>query len=238
MKNTLIVGAVVIVVLTVIFFMVQPEKTVSVPADARNTNEDMSANEVLNTDERIANPDEALGDPNPENEIPPAQPIGKLKVANFTGTLEKVDVGCFADGECFVKVDGKHVTTVRGWSQEIVGSVIGVDGFGDLEQHIGKKVEVYAQDNSDGTYTLYGNKGFYVKLVDNKADAPKTSGSCIVGGCSGQLCVDAAQGDVASTCEYRDEYACYKTATCERQQNGQCGWTQTATLNQCLNNTL
>ncbi len=91
---------------------------------------------------------------------------GKLKAAVFTGKLEEVNTGCFADGECYVVVDGKHVTTTMGWSQEIVGSVITNDteGFGGLEQHIGEQVEVYAQDKGDGTYTLYGSTGFYVKL--------------------------------------------------------------------------
>ncbi len=92
------------------------------------------------------------------------QPIGKLKVINFSGKLEKVDTGCFADGECFAVVDGKHITAIMGWSQAVVGTVLGVEGFGDLESHIGEQVEVYAQDKGDGTYTLYGSSGFYIKL--------------------------------------------------------------------------
>lgn len=90
---------------------------------------------------------------------------GKLKAAVFQGSLEEVNTGCFADAECYVVVDGKHVTTTMGWSQEIGGTVQGVEGFGDLEQHIGEEVEVYAQDKGDGTYTLYGSAGFYVKLL-------------------------------------------------------------------------
>jgi len=89
---------------------------------------------------------------------------GKLKAANFSGKLEEVNTGCFADAECYVVVDGKHVTAIMGWSQETVGSVQGVEGFGDLENHIGKEVEVYAQDTGDGKYTLYGSEGFYIKL--------------------------------------------------------------------------
>ncbi len=97
---------------------------------------------------------------------PTEQPAvdGKLKVANFSGKLEKVDTSCFADGECYVVVSGKHITTTIGWSRDIVGSVQGVEGFGDLEKHIGEEVEVYAKDNGDGTYSLYGSQGFYVKL--------------------------------------------------------------------------
>ncbi|OGZ69030.1 MAG: hypothetical protein A3D35_02755 [Candidatus Staskawiczbacteria bacterium RIFCSPHIGHO2_02_FULL_34_9] len=56
---------------------------------------------------------------------------------------------------------------------------------------------------------------------------------CYIGGCSSQICSD--QEDVVSTCEYREEYACYKNAKCERQNDGKCGWTQTDQLTQCLN---
>ncbi len=187
----------------------------------------------------------------------------------FTGPLERVDTGCFADGECFVVVDRKHVTTLRGWSQETVGSVVGVEGFGDLENYLGKQVEVYAQKMMNGTYTLYGSEGFYIKLADSDVqeksgtmserrdvpvdesnsnipheiilvDEPKpqiVKGECMVGGCSGQLCVDTKNGDdMMTTCEYQAEYACYQGATCERQAGGQCGWTMSSTLAYCLDN--
>ena len=55
---------------------------------------------------------------------------------------------------------------------------------------------------------------------------------CYVGGCSGQLCTD--DPNAVSTCEYREEYACYQSATCERQGSGRCGWTLTPALEACL----
>lgn len=55
---------------------------------------------------------------------------------------------------------------------------------------------------------------------------------CHIGGCSAQLCTD--QKDMASTCEYREEYACFKTAKCEVQKSGECGWTETSDLALCL----
>ncbi|MBX4209330.1 hypothetical protein KW799_01355, partial [Candidatus Parcubacteria bacterium] len=55
--------------------------------------------------------------------------------------------------------------------------------------------------------------------------------ACHPTGCSGQICSDE---DVASTCEYRPEYACYAKAKCERQSTGLCGWTATAELKACL----
>ncbi len=62
--------------------------------------------------------------------------------------------------------------------------------------------------------------------------APISDG-CFKGGCSGQLCTDSP--DMVSTCEWREEYACYQSAICERQPSGKCGWTKTPALTQCLN---
>ena len=61
------------------------------------------------------------------------------------------------------------------------------------------------------------------------------AGSCVRAGCSQQLCVDAGEAsDIVTTCEYRAEYACYEAARCERQASGECGWTETTELRQCL----
>ena len=54
---------------------------------------------------------------------------------------------------------------------------------------------------------------------------------CIKTGCSGQICADETK---MSTCEYRSEYECYKKAACERQDDGNCGFTKTPTLTSCL----
>ena len=54
--------------------------------------------------------------------------------------------------------------------------------------------------------------------------------ACIVTGCSGQICSDR---EVVTTCEFREEYACFKEAICERQVSGECGWTETEEYNQC-----
>ncbi len=64
------------------------------------------------------------------------------------------------------------------------------------------------------------------------AEAPAKR--CYVGGCSSQLCT--SEPDMASTCEYREEYACYQTATCEVQVTGECGWTETEELKSCRMN--
>jgi hypothetical protein len=56
---------------------------------------------------------------------------------------------------------------------------------------------------------------------------------CVRAGCSDHLCVEEGV-DIASTCEWRPVYECYQQATCERQQNGQCGFTPTHEFVECL----
>jgi hypothetical protein len=79
--------------------------------------------------------------------------------------------------------------------------------------------------------TFEGRKGkgrtatnVYKRLADEAA-------ACRATGCSGQICADE---DVITTCEFREEYACYQAATCERQTDGTCGFTATPELEACL----
>jgi len=74
----------------------------------------------------------------------------------------------------------------------------------------------------------------FVETVTQQTPQPNTNGSCVVAGCSGELCVPAGSETTASICVYKASYQCYKTATCEVQSNGACGWTQTTELNRCL----
>jgi hypothetical protein len=64
---------------------------------------------------------------------------------------------------------------------------------------------------------------------------PPAASACVRTGCSNTVCVDAGK-EVMTTCEMRPEYECYSTATCERQVNGACGFTQTPALTQCVAN--
>jgi eight-cysteine-cluster-containing protein len=61
------------------------------------------------------------------------------------------------------------------------------------------------------------------------------SDPCIKTGCSGTICAEPGN-DQMSTCEWKDEYACYKTATCGRGADGKCGWVQDDAFKACLAN--
>lgn len=85
---------------------------------------------------------------------------------------------------------------------------------------------------NNGPYTLEGtfelsNGGKSLALDDYQA------ANCAKGGCSGQVCANTA---AISTCEWRDEYACYRTATCAAQADGHCAFTQTPELRMCIAN--
>jgi eight-cysteine-cluster-containing protein len=54
---------------------------------------------------------------------------------------------------------------------------------------------------------------------------------CFRTGCSGQICSDV---DVATTCEFLPEYACYADEYCVCLPSGICGWADDPVLNQCL----
>jgi hypothetical protein len=79
-----------------------------------------------------------------------------------------------------------------------------------------------------------GGKSSPAPQPDPEPD-PTPAITCAPAGCSGTICADAATaGDIMTTCEYRNEYACYQTATCEVQASGECGWTETTELTDCL----
>ncbi|MFH0805019.1 MAG: eight-cysteine-cluster domain-containing protein [Patescibacteria group bacterium] len=75
--------------------------------------------------------------------------------------------------------------------------------------------------------------------------APRTTGAavpnecdrdvdCVVGGCSQQLCVPRDQPpSTVTTCEWRDEYACYEQAACGCQ-NHRCQWSGGKDFTDCV----
>lgn len=70
-----------------------------------------------------------------------------------------------------------------------------------------------------------------VPIQFTRVREPDSRKPCVVTGCSRHLCADA---DMMTTCEFLPEYACYQKATCERQKDDTCGWTENETLGSCV----
>lgn len=62
---------------------------------------------------------------------------------------------------------------------------------------------------------------------------------CQVTGCSGTVCANAGE-DIMTTCEWREEYACYQQpgTQCVQDPQGQCGWVMSEELQVCLETTV
>lgn len=107
---------------------------------------------------------------------------------------------------------------------------------------IGKSFKTKTESISFVSATPYPKQGTsilekdYVIVFDVvKVSVPVVqpiAGKCFVGGCSGEVCSD--KSGVVSNCMYRPDYGCYVNAKCERQTDGQCGWTKTEELKACL----
>ncbi|OIP80041.1 MAG: hypothetical protein COT39_00870 [Parcubacteria group bacterium CG08_land_8_20_14_0_20_48_21] len=67
--------------------------------------------------------------------------------------------------------------------------------------------------------------------VDDAPPNSRARDGCVITGCSGQLCADE---ELVSTCEYKEEYACYRNALCVRKDDGACGWVETMEIVECL----
>ena len=87
---------------------------------------------------------------------------------------------------------------------------------------------------TDVVVTGPGGRSFELKATQvyvRKKPEISSLKPCIKTGCSSQVCSDH---DVITTCEFRPEYACYQKASCERQTDGNCGFTKTRELTACL----
>ncbi len=62
----------------------------------------------------------------------------------------------------------------------------------------------------------------------------KAGEGCKISGCNGEICLNTSDELAVSTCIYKEYFACYKSAKCEKQSSGNCDWTETKTLKECI----
>ena len=136
------------------------------------------------------------------------------------------------------------------WAGTVKAKILSMTGVGKSTEiiELGKSLTTEAETITFLSATPHPTQGKSILSADYRLifevtkrtqatptqPAPKgaTGGACFTGGCSGQICSD--KEGVMSSCEFRESYACYQTATCERQASGSCGWTKSAKLDMCL----
>ena len=158
----IILGVVIIIAVVMLIGLTSNSRQNVVVDNEKISPEEVTSKEVqTNEDEEefIAPGFEASPDVRPVDSADEGEQAGEEK---FSGILTEYNTGCFADGECYVVVDGKKITTIIGWSQDIVGSVQGFPD-GDISKGIGEEVEVYASRKEDETFSLYGKESYYIK---------------------------------------------------------------------------
>ena len=89
----------------------------------------------------------------------------------INGTITSIKNDCNFDGVCEIQVDGRSIIVDLGGdpSPEIslARGYQGITSTGLLNaDSVGRKVEAYVGEDS-GKYTLYGNKNYYIKFVDD-----------------------------------------------------------------------
>lgn len=135
------------------------------------------------------------------------------------------DVTCIQAGTVRLKIE---VVASTGTSTSIVK-------LGEELTTEGMKITLTSVTPAKNSKITIREADYRFNFSVSKQDAPSVTnpaGACYKTGCSSQICSD--QPGLASTCEFKEEYACYQTASCERQASGQCGWTQTPDLLACL----
>ncbi len=71
-----------------------------------------------------------------------------------------------------------------------------------------------------------------IRFVDSGKNTLANNSDCVVSGCNGELCIEKG-AQLSSSCEYKNYYVCYNSTVCERQANGECGFTETPDFIEC-----
>ncbi|OGZ59857.1 MAG: hypothetical protein A3E58_02105 [Candidatus Spechtbacteria bacterium RIFCSPHIGHO2_12_FULL_38_30] len=90
---------------------------------------------------------------------------------------------------------------------------------------------VLEKDNPSGLSQNDQSLVIPIKFISKASVSKRQKNGCVISGCSNQICSDK---EVVTSCEYLEEYACYTTADCEKQEDGECGWTITSEVQICL----
>lgn len=175
----------------------------------------------------------STNNPKPEE----GQVVLRLGESATVGNLVLKPLRVVEDSRCPANVQCIQAGTVRVLTEVVSGS-----GTSNSTIELGKSINTATEELSlskvipetKSSGVVSSSDYSFTYNVKKRSVSSGSTGGCYVGGCSGQIC--SSEPNVVSTCEYTAAYACYKTAKCERQNTGECGWTDTAALRMCLSN--
>ncbi len=82
------------------------------------------------------------------------------------------------------------------------------------------------------TYNSFLSTKLTRQQIPPRLEQPNNpSDGCVISGCNSEIC---AEEEMASACLYLEKFACFKSATCEIQEDEKCGWTLDEKLESCL----
>jgi hypothetical protein len=91
--------------------------------------------------------------------------------------------------------------------------------------------EQFVQPITETLPVLPGEDNTLLPPSDDTTGSAIANNGCLISGCNNEIC---AEEEMMSPCIFKEEFACYRQATCERQADGACGWTPTEALTSCL----
>lgn len=94
---------------------------------------------------------------------------------------------------------------------------------------------VLSNDNLNSIENI-NNDNINIAININKVIECASDDDCEPGGCSGQLCLSKSRSsNIITTCEWRDEYACFQVDNC-LCINNECQWERNFDYFECINN--
>lgn len=132
-------------------------------------------------------------------------------------------------------------TVAQGQGNTMTESFVRFEANVDIGGFQGEEVVVELKKSNPSGKSENDESKFITLRIDSQSKTKKQGniskgteeGGCVISGCSNEICADKG---MISSCEYKPEYQCYRSATCSRNNNGNCGWEMDKELKSCLNN--
>ncbi|MFB6181468.1 MAG: sorbosone dehydrogenase family protein [Candidatus Magasanikbacteria bacterium] len=147
--------------------------------------------------------------------------------------------GSFSVEAYNTKTGDKIATSVvEAQSDWMTTSTVPFSATVDLREFDGSEVRLkFKKSNPSGLEKNEASKSYKFRLeqAGTKKDGNISKGiskdGCVISGCSNQICADKGK---VSTCQYKPEHQCYRTAVCAKNDQGDCSWIKNEGLKQCL----